>query len=49
MRKITRGYGKYKDKLPFKCFNFGRVGNFVAWCSYAKSEDNDDEYINDEE
>jgi hypothetical protein len=25
VRKLKRGSGKYKGKLPFKCFNCGRV------------------------
>ena len=26
--KLERGTGKYKGKLPLKCFNCGRVGKF---------------------
>ena len=25
VRKIKRGIGRYKGKLPFKCFNCGRI------------------------
>jgi hypothetical protein len=46
---LKRGSSKYKGKLPFKCFNCGRVGNFVAKCLYEKREDNDDEDSNDKE
>lgn len=28
MRKLKRGFGKYKSKLPLKCFNCGKVGHF---------------------
>ena len=28
IKKMKRGSGKYKDKLPFKCFNCGKVGHF---------------------
>lgn len=27
VRKLKRGTEKYKGKLPFKCFNFGRIGH----------------------
>jgi len=29
VRKLKRGLGKYKGKLPFKCFNCGKI------CQYA--------------
>jgi hypothetical protein len=47
VRKLKRGSGKYKGKLPFKFFNCGRVGNFVAKCPYEKREQIDDKYSND--
>ena len=28
IHKLERGIGKYKEKLPLKCFNCGRVGKF---------------------
>jgi hypothetical protein len=49
VRKLKRRHGKYKGKLPVKCFNCGRVQNFVAKCPYEKREDNDDEDNNDKE
>jgi len=49
VRKLKRGFGKYKGKLPFKCFNCGRVVHFAAKFPYAKREDGDDKYGNDEE
>jgi hypothetical protein len=30
MIKLERGTGKYKGKLPFKCFNCGKVGHFAS-------------------
>jgi hypothetical protein len=47
VRKLKRGSGKYKGQLPFKFFNRGKVGHFVAKFPYAKSEDNDDDESND--
>ena len=29
IRKLKKGYSKYKEKLPFKCFNCGKIGNFA--------------------
>jgi len=28
MKKLKKGTGKYKEKLPIKCFNCGKVGHF---------------------
>ena len=28
MRRLKRGQGKYKGKLPFKCFKSGIIGHF---------------------
>ncbi|XP_043714575.1 uncharacterized protein LOC122662937 [Telopea speciosissima] len=43
-RKLKKGTGKYKDKLPFKCFNCGKVGNFASKCPHkGKIESDDDE------
>ena len=36
VKKLDRGSGKYKGKLPFKCFNCGRVGHYVAKCPHKK-------------
>ena len=28
LRKLKKRFGKYKDKLPFKCFNYAKIGNY---------------------
>jgi hypothetical protein len=43
IKKLQKGFGKYKGKLPFKCFNCGRIRHFSNKCPYPKQEDNDDE------
>ena len=43
VRKLKRGIGKYKGKLPLKCFTCGRIGHFTSKCPYAKGSDNDDD------
>ena len=39
--KLEKGTGKYKGKLPLKCFNCGRFGHFSNKCSYPKQEESD--------
>ena len=43
VRKLKRGTGKYKGKLPLKCFECGRIGHFSSKCTYAKNPNSDDE------
>jgi hypothetical protein len=43
IKKLQKGSGKYKGKLPFKCFNCGRIKHFSNKCPYPKQEDSDDE------
>ena len=43
IKKLQKASGKYKGKLPFKCFNCGKVGNFVAKCPYPKEDPEDEE------
>ena len=31
LRRLKKGSGKYKGKLPFKCFNCGRIVHFVSF------------------
>jgi len=37
------GTGKYKGKLPLKCFACGRIGHFGFKCPYSKCSDSDDD------
>ena len=43
VRKLKRGTGKYKGKLPLKCFECGRIGHFASKCPYAKGPNSDDD------
>ena len=43
VRKLKRGQGKYKGKLPFKCFKCGRIGYFASKCTYEENQDNERE------
>jgi hypothetical protein len=43
IRKLQKGSGKYKGKLPFKCFNCGKVGYLASKCPYPKEDPEDEE------
>jgi hypothetical protein len=43
IKKLQKGLGKYKGKMPFKIFNCGKVGNFAAKCRYPKEDPEDEE------
>ena len=43
IRKLEKGNRKYKGKLPFKCFNFGRIGHFSNKCPLPKQKESDHE------
>lgn len=34
VKNLQRGAGRFKGKLPFKCFACGRVGHYVAKCPH---------------
>ena len=43
IRKLEKGIGDYKGKLPLKCFNCGRIGHFSNKRPYPKQEESDHE------
>jgi hypothetical protein len=38
VRKLKRGTDKYKGKLPFKCFNCGRIGHYAKKCPFEENK-----------
>jgi hypothetical protein len=42
IKKLQKGSGKYKGKLPFKCFDCGKVGHIASKCSYFKGTPEDE-------
>ena len=42
VRKLKRGTGKYKGKLPLKCFECGRINHFASKCPYKGNPNSDD-------
>jgi hypothetical protein len=43
VRRLKKGSGKYQGKLPFKCFNCGKIGHFVSKCLHQKKDQNSDD------
>jgi hypothetical protein len=40
VRRLKTGSGNYNGKLPFKCFNCGKVGHFATKCPHKGKEQN---------
>jgi hypothetical protein len=36
VRRLKKGSGKYQGKLPFKLFNYGKIGHFASKCPHKE-------------
>ena len=46
MKKLQVGTGKFRGKLPFKCFTYGRVGEYASKCPYKENHEKGKNYEN---
>jgi hypothetical protein len=38
VKRLKKGLGKYKVKLPFKCFNYVKIGHFANKCPHKRKD-----------
>jgi hypothetical protein len=38
VKRLKKGSDKYKRKLPFKCFNYGKIGHFANKCPHKRND-----------
>ena len=44
VRRLNKGSGKYKGRIPFKRFNYSNIGHFSSKCPHKKKgQTSDDE------
>ena len=43
-KKLQRGSGRFRGKLPFKCFTCGRVSHYAAICPHKEKYEKGKEY-----